>query len=376
MANAEGAGAGGKRASSIVRKPVTLPQNPLPVQKAKTPSSYYTQYKKITSYQPTRSRAPVVKPVAKSTPTVQKSTSSSGGSSKSGGGGGGSSSGGSSGGSALTSVVSAYDPMKDPTYLASMAKLNDLWGQAGNYKTQIDDLMKNGFTYDPTTDAAYKSLQDLATKNAKTASNEALETMNDRGILNSTVTSDRLGQIEQTAQDAVTAQVPTLQNAAYSKYMDKLSTLNNLWNSTVAQAQQERSFGEDKRRWELGYQLDKDQFNTSKNQWQQTFNYNASQDAINNAFKNQQLQLDQLNYDLDYLSSIQNSIGVNNKQATNAAIADLLGYKSKADVIKRLRSKVSDWYSGGVNFSEVLTAMNKYYPGIETEAKKSISFKS
>lgn len=317
---------------------------------------------------------PVVKKPVASKP-YSSSSSSGGGSKSSGGGGGGGGGGSSSGGKTSNNGTSAgsapgYNQAKDPNYIASLAKLNGLWQQANGYKGQIDGMMKTGFTYDPNKDASYKSLQELATKNAKIASGEAMETMNDRGIVNSTVTGDRLGQIEQTAQDAVTAQIPGLKNAAYGQYMDKLSTLNNLWNSTVAQAQQERSFNEDKRRWELGYQMDQDQFNTSKSQWNQTFNYQKSQDEINNAFKDEQLNLDYLNYDLADAKQAQDLIGVNNQAQTNAVITELLKYKTKEDIIKHLQANVGKYNETGANISAILTALNKYFPGIEQEATK------
>jgi hypothetical protein len=200
--------------------------------------------------------------------------------------------------------------------------------------------------------------------------------MNDRGILNSTVTGDRLGQIEQTAQDAVIAQIPQLKQASYGQYMDKLSTLNNLWNSTTAQAQQERAFGEDKRRWDLGYQMDVDQFNTSKDQWNKTFDYNKSQDAIKNDLAQGQLALDYQNYDLNYAKNMQSQIGVNNKQATNAAIAELVTGKDKASIVAQFQANASKYYNAGVNLSEVLSALNKYYPGLEDDVNKSMSGKN
>jgi hypothetical protein len=374
---------------SVVRKPPVIKPAPVPVKKPV--GNYVAATKKVTSYKPAPKPKPApVKPavkknyevlasnkglpmtgVSKSTSSTAAKTTSSGGGgggySGGGGGGGGSYGGGGSasgGGGATMNLAPAYNPMNDPTYLASLAKLNDLWSQASGYKGQIDGMMTSGFSYDPETDASYKSLQTLATKQAAKATTESMEAMSDRGILNSTVTSDRAGQIAQTAQDAVTAQVPGLKNAAYGMYMDKLSTLNNLWNSTVAQAQQERGFSEDKRRWELGYQMDVNQFNTSTDQWNKTFDYNAAQADIQNAFKNQE-------YDMNYLSQIQDSVGVNNKAATNAALAELLKLQTKQSVLDYMRKNIGTYYSGGVNFSELLTALNKYFPGIETEAKNN-----
>jgi hypothetical protein len=408
-------GGSGGTTSVVIKKPAVMPKNPYPAPKK---DSAWTQSKKIqgaaevtkkTGKTPSYSQAPVSKnpltkpstkgagsngtlpttvttkeraaafntdkngrPIYNGTKTSRDAQNSWDASHKSSGGGG-SSSGTKS---TTTTATTPAKPTVDPAQLASIAKLNDLWNQASGYKGQIDDMMKTGFSYDPSTDASYKALSQLATKQAKVASGEAMETMNDRGILNSTVTGDRLGQIEQTAQDAVIAQIPQLKQASYGQYMDKLSTLNNLWNSTTAQAQQERAFGEDKRRWDLGYQMDVDQFNTSKDQWNKTFDYNKSQDAIKNDLAQGQLALDYQNYDLNYAKNMQSQIGVNNKQATNAAIAELVTGKDKASIVAQFQANASKYYNAGVNLSEVLSALNKYYPGLEDDVNKSMSGKN
>jgi hypothetical protein len=114
----------------------------------------------------------------------------------------------------------------------------------------------------------------------------------------------------------------------------------------------------------LGYEMDVNQFNTSTNQWNKTFDYNAAQADIQNAFKNQE-------YDMAYLSQIQDSVGVNNKAATNAALAELLKLQTKQSVLDYMRKNLGTYYNGGVNFSDLLTSLNKYFPGIEEEAKKT-----
>lgn len=254
--------------------------------------------------------------------------------------------------------------MKDPSYLASVAKLNDLWKQANGYKGEIDTLMKDGFSYDPTKDAAYTSLQQLATKQAKQASGETMETLNDRGILNSTVTGDRVAQIEQTAQDAVTAQVPNLQNAAYGKYMDKLSTLNNMWNSMVNQAQAERAFTEDKRRWELGYDLDLTKFNTGVNQWNQEFNYKQAQDQVSNNIEQQKLQLSSM-------AAWQDAAGFKNTQQTNQALSELLEFTDPTAAYNHLAQKSTTYVQNGVSLTDLLQSLKARFPGYSVENKSN-----
>lgn len=310
--------------------------------------------------------------------------SSGGGSGGSSGGSSGGGSGGSSGGS--TSRQPVYDQSKDPAYLTSQAKLNDLWKQSSGYKDQIDAMMKTGFTYDPTKDASYTSLQALATKNAKSASGEAMESMNDRGILNSTIMGDRLGQIEQTAQDAVTAQVPVLKNAAYGQYMDKMSTLNSMWTTTNQQAQTERAFGEDTRRWNVDYNLEVDKFNTSNthwdqefntanSHWNQEFNYNASQDAVNNSFKSDQIGLSYMEYDMQKAGQLQDAQGYKNATNTNNVLGELLQYKSATDALSQISKNGTTYANSGVSFTDLLVGLEKRWPGFGAAAKKkNVSF--
>jgi hypothetical protein len=226
---------------------------------------------------------------------------------------------------------------------STFSNLNDLWDKANGYKSQIDALLKQGFTYDPKTDPAYQSIEQLAQKNAKVASKGAMETMNDRGILNSTVTNDRLGQIEQTAQDAVTAQVPSLRNAAYGKYMDKLNALNGLYSQTVQQAQ-----------------------------WKDSFDYNMSQDSINNDFKSSQLELDRLNYDLSSVKQLQDAgTYKTDAQATNSALAELMQFDDGDKALSFMQSKLDNYASTGVNISTLVSNLNKRWPGFNDKVSNS-----
>jgi hypothetical protein len=301
---------------------------------------------------PTRVPAATPAPAAKKT-TASAPKSSGGSSYKSSGGGGGSAPA-----AAPAYTPPVYDPMKDPAYLASVAKLNDLWNQAGGYKTQIDDMMKAGFTYDPNSDASYKSLSELASKQAKVAGKEAMETLNDRGILNSTITGDRVAQIEQTAQDAVTAQVPTLQNAAYGRYMDKLNTLSNMWNSMVNQAQAERAFSEDKRRWELGYDMDKTKFNTGVSQWNQEFAYKQAQDSITNAIDRQRLTIQQV-------AAFQDAAGYKDKAQTEKVLGELLQFTDPAKAYEYLAKNSNTYAQNGVSMSDLVASLKARFPGYD-----------
>lgn len=80
------------------------------------------------------------------------------------------------------------------------------------------------FNYDPTTDPAYQSALSRAQANAQTASGNAMAELNRRGILNSTITGDRLGQIEQSEYGRVSDTIlPQLMTQAYNRHRDSVS---------------------------------------------------------------------------------------------------------------------------------------------------------
>jgi len=78
------------------------------------------------------------------------------------------------------------------------------------------------FSYDPNSDPAYQAALRRAQENAQTASGNAMAELNKRGILNSSITSDRLGQIEQSEYGRVSDTIlPQLMQQAYSRYQNE-----------------------------------------------------------------------------------------------------------------------------------------------------------
>ncbi len=77
------------------------------------------------------------------------------------------------------------------------------------------------FSYDPETDPQYQAALRTATQNAQSASNQNMAEMNRRGILDSTITSDRGARIQQQELGKVTDQVlPQLLAQKYRQYVD------------------------------------------------------------------------------------------------------------------------------------------------------------
>lgn len=86
------------------------------------------------------------------------------------------------------------------------------------------------FKYDPNTDASYKALSEANTANAKLANRDMEEEMNARGILNSTVTTDRATQIYKQGADATTLAIPQLQANAFNQYQQQFDNTLSLAN--------------------------------------------------------------------------------------------------------------------------------------------------
>lgn len=271
----------------------------------------------------------------------------------------------------------------DPKVLESQKRLDDLWNQAAGYKEQLDRMMKGDFDYDPTKDASYQALQELAMKNAKSASVSAMEDMNDRGILSSTVTSDRMGQIQQSAQDEVTRAVPQLQQAAYQKQMDKAQQLYNMWNNVYNQATQERAFGEDTRRWEAGFNFDKEKYAKGNEQWQKEFDlkkwqvetgqdnwereqaFRETQTQIENGLKSRGLELDHLQYQLNELATMQKQNGYYDEKATQQGLASALKYGDAAGAAEWLRENSTALYQNGADLTAIIGALDKRFGGFQ-----------
>jgi len=148
--------------------------------------------------------------------------------------------------------------------------------QQKNYQTQTQNMLSQlqkkvntPFSYDPENDPRYKAAQQLAESQARTAGNQAMEALNDRGILNSTITSDRLGQIGKQYSDSVLQMVPQLYQNAYQEYQGGINNMSAMLN---ALANQENTL--------YGRVAQQDQSDAAASQWGQEYDLKkALQDA-------------------------------------------------------------------------------------------------
>jgi hypothetical protein len=114
-----------------------------------------------------------------------------------------------------------------------------------NNQQQIQDLFRKmqermdqpqqQFNYNQYTDPQYQSALASAQRNAQQGNNANMAEMNRRGILNSTITSDRGAEIQQQEMGRVTTEVlPQLIQQAYAQYMNdqqqRQQQFNNMGN--------------------------------------------------------------------------------------------------------------------------------------------------
>lgn len=115
-------------------------------------------------------------------------------------------------------------------------QFTDWQAKQAELMNRYEQLLSGSFQYDPEDDPRYQSYRELANSRAAAAAQDAnrntLETMNDRGILNSTVTSSQLSQNEnrfrQQAETEALAQLPAFYSEARADYQDRLRNAGDL----------------------------------------------------------------------------------------------------------------------------------------------------
>lgn len=136
-------------------------------------------------------------------------------------------------------------PVAAPT--ASTKKNNSQ--QGSEYLEQMKAIANRTITpysYNADADPAYQSALKRAAANIETGNSQAQAEMNRRGILNSTITSDRMGEIaSQEMGNVETTIVPQLMQADYQRYLDTINQQQQQFSNLGALAN--TSFSEDQR---------------------------------------------------------------------------------------------------------------------------------
>lgn len=123
---------------------------------------------------------------------------------------------------------------------------NEYMEKAGQLMTQLESMMGKNFSFDATKDPTYLAAQQMATAGAQKAKVGAMETMNDRGIMNSTLMGSQLGQIEQDAALKPLELIPQLQAQAYGQYQDGISNMGTLMNTYLQTGQNQLDYAQNK----------------------------------------------------------------------------------------------------------------------------------
>lgn len=108
--------------------------------------------------------------------------------------------------------------------------------------TQYEAIINSPWQYDHTADPSYNAAKQATDNAAKEAKDNTYADMADRGILNSSVTSSQLGQIETKSKEHLTSLIPGLEANAYSRHQQGISNQLGLLGEMMGQA-----------RWQAGY---------------------------------------------------------------------------------------------------------------------------
>jgi len=130
----------------------------------------------------------------------------------------------------------SYASLSDITNALRRTGLSPQQQQQQQYRMQMSDILSRlrqratqPFTYKPEEDPAYQAALEEAKRQAELASQRAMEELNVRGILPSTITRDQIANIQQRYMGQVQSQIlPQLIQQAYTRRQSELSNLLNL----------------------------------------------------------------------------------------------------------------------------------------------------
>ncbi|ASS66207.2 hypothetical protein [Paenibacillus sp. RUD330] len=214
---------------------------------------------------------------------------------------------------------------------ASLSKVRntEMGNKVNGQLANIEELLKKPsytpgqFNYDASADPIYQAALARAKTNAQGASGDAMAELNKRGILDSTITGDRVAGIQQDAVNQVDSElIPQLTQQAYQRWQneenmkyqqsrDSVGDAGNLLSQLMGVDQANR--GNDQQQWDNRFQYGQaiGQFGNGQQtlqnkQNQENMAYQRARDAIGD--KQWQAQFDQsvkqfgLNYALQQLS--------------------------------------------------------------------------
>lgn len=140
-----------------------------------------------------------------------------------------------------TQPTSSVGTGQQPTTTFQNADLND----AHKLMTQLQQLINTPLNFNPETDPTYQAAKTLAQANRKTATQDTLETMNSRGLVNSSITTSQIAQIDQEAENKPLELIPQLQANAVNQRQQGISNIASLAGLMLDSGQDQRNFESD-----------------------------------------------------------------------------------------------------------------------------------
>lgn len=125
-------------------------------------------------------------------------------------------------------TLNPYNPPKPNT--SAPTQFADWQAKQGELMQRYEQMLNTPFQYNPETDPGYQAQRQLAQLRAGDASRNAMETLNDRGILNSSITGSQLGQIQQRAEQEAAAFIPQYRDQARQDYQERLRNAASMLN--------------------------------------------------------------------------------------------------------------------------------------------------
>lgn len=181
----------------------------------------------------------------------------------------------------VNTVMSGIPSAPDP----NVQRHQQFMQQQDEIMGKLKGFMETPAQYNPEMDPRYQAFRQLSQARAKDASRAAMEELNNRGILNSSVTGTQLGEIQQNAEQQALAAVPDFYNQAMNQRQNDIRNAGDLLRSVGDQAQlgldnqyRDKAFDRgvyvDNRNFGYGQQRD----TVKDDQWKQTMDYQKLSD--------------------------------------------------------------------------------------------------
>lgn len=222
---------------------------------------------------------------------------------------------------------------------------NGYMEQANKLLTQLNSMQS--FNYNYQTDPSYIAAVQRANQGAETASQDTLATMSDRGIMNSSVTANQLGQIQQRAKAAPLELLPQLEANAYSRYQNDKNGQMDMFRTMMQAGQWQQGFDADQAYRDKTFQADE--------RWKE-----ADTTGTYESPEMMKLMNDIIGYKNSFASAGTDAERKQITDAANVARATLAGLTGRSDIDKLLGS--------GVTRDKALANFGK--SGVETSAAK------